>query len=91
MAKFNLMEKIGGEILLLVSVFLLVLLKFCPARMCSKHTEDDYYQVKYERSLEKTKRTKKKEELRKKVEKAASEEAKDFICQLELGNMNPAG
>ncbi|XP_072921118.1 uncharacterized protein [Hemitrygon akajei] len=74
-----------GAILLAATVTLLVLLYFLPAWKCGDCTVERYYEAKYQKMLEKEKRTKTKEELEKEAKEFAEESAKQVIGNLKLG------
>ncbi|XP_059825203.1 uncharacterized protein LOC132393830 isoform X1 [Hypanus sabinus] len=87
-------SRIIGSIILGVSVFLLVLLKFFPRWTYCDYTEEGYYKFKYLQSLEKKKWKKIKKELGNMVAKTANVEAKELISNLshyitDQGEQNP--
>ncbi|XP_059826901.1 uncharacterized protein LOC132394594 [Hypanus sabinus] len=71
-----------GSIILVLSVFLLVLVKFIPRWTYCDCTEEGYYKFKYQQSLEKKKWNKMTEDLGKLMAETANDEANQLISKL---------
>ncbi|XP_072115287.1 calcium homeostasis modulator protein 6-like [Mobula birostris] len=78
-----------GVVLLLMTVILLVFLYFLPAWKCCDCTLERYYEQQYWKIVEHVKLTKLRTELEEKATEFAEVEVKEFICKLNLGNVEP--